>query len=389
MSVRVRSCNWGWIAAATVACALGCGDADKPSGPPPESFDAPERLFAVDSLGSTEGDDSFGLIVDVALSPAGALAVSQYGLGQVWVFDARGRKRVVGRRGEGPGEFAAGPDVVWRGDTLVVVESTRQRVSLMAGDGRYLGGYTTISSPTAVRYGPVGYLRSGLTVKAPRTSSSSTPEPKPVLLIGPDGEVVDSLGVVRHRRVTALATLASGMLISFLNPLPNYTRTALSPDGRYFGTADELEGRDGSELQFVLYDDTGNELGRTTVTLATDPASDEDVLERAGDIIESLSKDLPVASVRNSILEAVQPPDRLPALSSFLLDNAGNLWVGTIVKGGGVVWRAWSVEGDLVRTWIADPDLELRQIHDGGAVAVRRDDAAGWRVVFMRPQRAG
>lgn len=160
---------------------------------------------------------------------------------------------------------------------------------------------------------------------------------------------------------------------------------APSPDGRYLGTADELEGPDGSELRFVLYDDTGNELGRTAVGVETDSASDEDVLERASNIVESLSKDLPVASVRKSILEAVQAPDRLPALSRFLVDNAGNLWVGSTVKGGRVVWRAWNIEGDLVRTWIADPDLELKQIHDSGAVAVRRDDVRGWRVVFVRP----
>ncbi|MCY3610405.1 MAG: hypothetical protein OXH51_02620, partial [Gemmatimonadetes bacterium] len=71
------------------------------------------------------------------------------------------------------------------------------------------------------------------------------------------------------------------------------------------------------------------------------------------------------------------------------VDNAGNLWVGSIVKGGRVVWRAWNIEGDLVRMWIADPDLELKQIHDGGAVAVRRDDVRGWRVVFVRPRGAG
>lgn len=387
--MKVRPRTWVSIVSTVVASALRCGDGvDTPPGALPGSLENPERLFAIDSLGSIEGDDSFGLIVDVALSPAGALAVAQYGLGQVWVFDARGTKQVVGRRGEGPGEFAVVPDVAWRGDTLVVVEGTRQRVSLMAGDGRYLRGHTTVSGLTAARYGPVGYLRSGLTVAAPRTSLSSTPEAKPILLVGTDGQILDSLGEIRHRRVAVNATLANGTVLFFLNPLANYTRTELSPDGRYFGTADELEGPDGSELQFVLYNDTGNELGRTTVGVETESASDEDVLERAGDLVESLSKDLPVASVRKSILEAVQAPDRLPALSSFLLDNAGNLWVGSIVKGGRVVWRAWTIEGDLLRTWIAEPDLELRQIHDGGAVAIRRDDVAGWRVVFLRPRGA-
>ena len=385
--MSVRSWIRGWVVTTVAAAALGCGGGDTAPGALPGSVDAAEPLFAIDSLGTTDGADSFGLIVGVALSSAGVLAVSQSGLGEIWVFDARGRRQVVGRRGQGPGEFGSTPSVAWRGDTLLVVDGSGSRISLMASDGRYLRGHATIPRSAAARYGPVGYLRSGLTVAAPRTTSSSTPEPKPIFLVSTDGQILDSLGEARHRRVSADAALPNGRVFVFLNPLANFTRTALSPDARYFGTADELERPDGSELQFVLYDDTGNELGRTTVGVETDPASDDDVLERTGDIVESLSTrhGLPVASVRKSILEAVQAPDRLPALSSFLLDNAGNLWVGSTGKGGRVVWRAWTIEGNLVRTWIADPDLELKQIRDGGAVAIRRDDVRGWRVVFVRP----
>ena len=278
--MSARSWVRGSVVAAVLAGALGCGDADRPPGALSGSIDAPARLFAVDSLGSTDGDDSFGLIVDVALSPEGSLAVSQYGMGEVWVFDAQGRRRVVGRSGGGPGEFGSVPRVAWRGDTLLVVEGVPSRVSLMATDGRYLRGHATVPRSTAARYGPVGYLRSGLTVAAPRTTSSSTPEPNPILLVGTDGQILDSLGEARHRRVSADAALPNGRGFVFLNPLANYTRTELSPDGRYFGTADELEGPDGSELRFVLYDDTGNELGRTAVGVETDPALDDDVLER-------------------------------------------------------------------------------------------------------------
>lgn len=372
-----------------LAGALGCGGADVPPGSLPGSPEVLKRLVAVDSLGSTEGDDSFGFIVDVALSPEGALAVAQYGLGEVWVFDARGRRQIVGRRGEGPGEFGFVPVVAWRSDTLVVVDGSR--VSLMAGDGRYLRGHTTIPRLAAARYGSAGYLRSGLTVAAPRPMASSTPEAKPILLFGNDGQILDSLGEARHRRVSVNAMLAPGNWINFQHPLPNFTRTALSPDGRYFAVADEREGRDGSELQFTLYDDAGKELSRTAVNVETDPASDDDALVRVGDMIAHLSKsgDLPVASVRRSILDALQLPDRVPALSSFLLDNAGGLWVGGIEKSGSVVWRSWSIEGDLLRTWVAAPDLEVKQIHDEGAVAIRRDDVRGWRVVFVRPLGAG
>lgn len=385
----MRSCTPAWMVGTMLAGALGCGGADTPPGSLPGLPEVPERLVAVDSLGSTEGDDSFGGIVDVALSPEGALAVAQYGLGEVWVFDARGRRQIVGRRGEGPGEFGFVPAVAWRSDTLVAVDGSR--VSLMAGDGRYLRGHATIPRHAAARYRSAGYLRSGLTVAAPQTSSSSTPAAKPILLFGNDGQILDSLGEARHRRVSVNAMLAPGNWFNFLHPLPNFTRTALSPDGRYFAVADEHEGRDGSELQFALYDDTGKELGRTTVNVETDPASEDDVLaRRIGEAIEGLAErsNLPVASVRRSILDAVQLPDRVPALSSFLLDNAGGLWVGSIDKSGSVVWRSWSIEGDLLRTWIAAPDLEVKQIHDGGALAIRRDDVRGWRVVFLRPRGA-
>ncbi len=348
------------------------------------SLEAQERLFATDSVGSTAGDDSFGRIVDVALSPEGALAVAQFGLSEVWVFDAGGRKQIVGRPGEGPGEFGLVSAVAWRSDTLVVLEGRRQRVSLIAGNGRYLGGHNILSLATG-RYGPVGYLRSGLTVTAPRVFATSTAAAKPLHLVATDNQVAVSIGEVRHRRVSVETTLA-GRPILFQHPMPNFTRTALSPDGRYFATADEDESREGSELQFTLFDDTGREVGRTTVTLETDPASDDDVLHRLDELITVLAQSHPVASIRRAILNAVHRPDRLPALSSFLLDNAGNLWVGTIGKDSRILWRAWSIEGDLVRTWIVEPTLDVRQIHDGRVVAIRHDDMKGWRVIFLRPQ---
>ncbi|MCY3548253.1 MAG: hypothetical protein OXH49_15365 [Gemmatimonadetes bacterium] len=350
----------------------------------PSSTDAQEHLLAIDSVGSIDGDDSFGLIIDVAASQEGVLAVSQIGLGEVWVFDTDGKK-VVGRRGEGPGEFGFVSAVAWRGDTLVVVEGPRSRVSLMASDGRYLRGHATLYGPAANRYGPVGHLRSGLTVVAPRVSEASTPAAKPLLLVGTDGEVVDSLGEIRHRRVSVTAMFPSGGGIVFRHPMPNYTRTALSPDGSYFATADERQGRDGSEILFVLYADTGEELGRTTVNIDTGPATDEDVLDRLSRLIGDLSKDRSAAIVRRTILDAVQLPDRRPALSSFLLDNTGRLWVGSSGNGE-VVWRAWNIDGDLLRTWRVEPSLDIRQIDEGsGVVAIRRDDLWGWRVVFLRP----
>lgn len=353
----------------------------------PGSLEAQERLFATDSVGSTAGDDAFGRIVHVALSPEGSLAVAQFGLREVWVFDAGGRKQIVGRPGEGPGEFGLVSAVAWRSDTLVVIDGSRQRVSLMAGDGRYLGGHNTTRILAAVRYGPVGYLRSGLTVAAPRVLSTSTAAAKPLHLVDINGQVAASVGEVRHRRVSSRITLA-GRPAVFLHPMPNVTRTALSPDGRYFATADEHESRNGSELQFTLYDDSGREVGRTAVTLETDPASDDDVLHRLDEHIKALSRNHPVASIRRAILEEVHRPHRLPALSSFLLDNAGNLWVGSIGKDGRVLWRAWSIQGDLVRTWIVEPTLDVRQIHDGRVVAIRHDDMKGWRVIFLRPQAA-
>jgi len=95
----VRPWTWVSIVSTVVASALGCSDGvDTPPGALPGSLENPGRLFAIDSLGSVEGDDSFGLIVDVALSPAGALAVAQYGLGQVWVPQtSRGRREPAPR----------------------------------------------------------------------------------------------------------------------------------------------------------------------------------------------------------------------------------------------------------------------------------------------------
>jgi hypothetical protein len=65
------------------------------------------------------------------------------------VFNADGAGRgVIGRPGEGPGEFGSISTLGWRGDTLFVADGQSQRISFFAADGRFLSDLTWLNVQT-------------------------------------------------------------------------------------------------------------------------------------------------------------------------------------------------------------------------------------------------
>ena len=64
----------------------------------------------------------------------------------VLVRDTRGQVRVVGKRGEGPGEFANVSGLSWRGDTLWVSDARLRRMQAFSSNGKFLAGYPVRSA---------------------------------------------------------------------------------------------------------------------------------------------------------------------------------------------------------------------------------------------------
>ncbi|MGH7426950.1 MAG: 6-bladed beta-propeller [Candidatus Methylomirabilaceae bacterium] len=90
------------------------------------------------TIGTASGDASyeFAKVWDVAADERGGIYVADPGRREVLAYDSTGRfRRIIGRSGEGPGEFRAPTGVEWRDGVLAVLDYVVSRVSFFTADG--------------------------------------------------------------------------------------------------------------------------------------------------------------------------------------------------------------------------------------------------------------
>jgi hypothetical protein len=83
----------------------------------------------------TPSDSGSGRFGDVAEGRNGRLAWTDGRPGQFLLRDSSGRVRVVGRRGEGPGEFDRPDNFAWKADTLFVSDWRLRRIQVFSDTG--------------------------------------------------------------------------------------------------------------------------------------------------------------------------------------------------------------------------------------------------------------
>lgn len=100
---------------------------------------APPHLTttATTSFGSEEGDGALSAVFGIAESDDGRLFISEPQFSRVIEFGSDGTfVGILGRAGDGPGEFRFPGRMGWRGDTLAVLEFQRG-ISLFSPDGAF------------------------------------------------------------------------------------------------------------------------------------------------------------------------------------------------------------------------------------------------------------
>ena len=148
-------------------------------------WERPARLVEELRLGTIEGDEetSFGAITHVAVAENGSIFLVDPLVPQIYRFDGSGDLLgLVGREGEGPGEYSSDIiGVIIVGDRLLVADADNRRLSAFSLDGAYqgtlgpVGGLRSLFSP-ALAHGPDGGVavwvlteRIGTSLKAARS----------------------------------------------------------------------------------------------------------------------------------------------------------------------------------------------------------------------------
>jgi hypothetical protein len=343
-------------------------------------------LVLESDLGSDEAaeEEQFFRVTDVRRDRRGRLAVLNAGTGQVRFFNSNGEfDRVLGRKGNGPGEFQAPLRIeALDEDTIVVFDADLRRLSLIGPEG---GVGRTITLPGELNYVRlVGILPNGdfvlssEAIQAPAGRKPSVDHAR-ILRLNRQGRQVGEIGVYRTRRWVRL----DGNSI---------TKPEFDPVTS-FGVVDSLvwvaEG-DGYEVRF--YDATGA-FRRVTRWVGPDRTvteADRDRWSQEQMRWAQTAEDR--ASIKQQLARTVYADERA-AYDMVVGNQSGRLWIRD--------FDPWARE---YRTWLVldedgRPDgvvttpisLEVMEIAEDWVAGVSRDSLDVSHVVTYRiaPTRGG
>lgn len=401
---RFRHAVRPWVAAA-LASAAACGGSPRSDGDPSIS-----RLPAYILEPDLTFDGGFGQLGAVAVDARGTVFMADLQTQQVSAFRPDGRRlAVLGRRGDGPGEFRLLRDVAaGRGDTLFALDVAAQRISAFT---------------------PAPELKPAYTLPLPRAGGMAVP---PLMVprdggfllpftrgfgpgAGPAGGSLADGGALTVRRVAADGT--SRDLLELAGRATLVTRHArgstvaelpfAAPSVVRLGAGDRLYSGVGDSARVTVRDAAGTLLGSIRWPHAPVQVSRGDV--RA--LLASFSADPRSRAQRDALRQAARDgrlPRTRPAFLALLPDNGGGVWIATpgsgdrlvrrdgrFVYGGSsaaVTWRIFDRDGHAAGVARAPAGVQLVALRDGRAYGIATDDDGVQRVVRFRirpPPRPG
>ncbi len=347
---------------------------------------APFAVREIVRFGGEGGPDheTFAFVSSVSLDSAGLVYVADLRRHRVTVHDTLGRlHRIIGRQGEGPGEFESLFSAVpYRGD-LAVLDVGNARVGLIAADDTWRGQYPAMgslsASPKTLRLylvGPGEMYQWGHDVvddithpvwwpyeAGQREAAVARPTLPP-----PEGEIP----------ARVVCTLGRGFSW-FDHPLAPRSLSHPAPGGAtHLATSDRYR-----VLTLSPQGDTVRILDRETPPVPLAEADWVSVHAR----FEQWLADKEGASCTPGELDR---PARRPAIEALVVDPAGQLWMERAVQGG-TVWEGFDASGRLVASFTGfDYDREWTTPWiAGGLVAWVSTDALDVPTVHVGRIRAG
>jgi hypothetical protein len=331
-------------------------------------------------IGTLDGEPEyvFSRIPSLAVADDGSILVSDGVAQELRVYDARGRyQRTIGRRGEGPGEFASAPTIVaLAGDTLIAFDGRSLRLTsfTMTGD---LIGETPLRSEAVGRPQSVVRLNDGsYLVRSPWTSPGSETSSYDLRLD------IDSV-VVTHANagggfldtVRVMAGAPTARSVEVTGSLFR-TRQAPTPYGtRAFVLASESGVVLAHNQEFILelVDDDDRILLR--VRGVDHPATASEIRSRhEADLREDLGEGEIDPFVLRINLDFL--PDRLPAFRSIVVAESDDIWVSLseFDASAGYDWLVFSPSGELRGAVHTPPDLQVFHVESDHLVGVVFDE---------------
>ncbi|MFC1661663.1 hypothetical protein ACFL3S_09465 [Gemmatimonadota bacterium] len=323
------------------------------------------------SVGVVEGDSiqEFHRVVTPFLLPDGSLAIPVAGAHTIRVFDPDGRiLSSLGRRGEGPGEFAFLGAAWPRGDTIEVFDGRLLRITRFLPDGSHQ--VVPLDPVPSAQSAVPGGLPDGWAVMGVADAGMGRRDSLVVHRFGRTGahlgEVAQTEGMARYSIGTA-----SG-------PDP------LSPKALFAVRRGEIYVAETLTPAIRVLDSMG--ALRREITWEPDEALSPDAAFRlvVDSAVARVEPDR--AAATRQYLEAFPVQDRLSSFWDFIVDEEGFVWVRpfeplrhTLALGGferagpGGRWLIYSSQGVEVGSVEVPSELEPAFITSEAMVGIRRD----------------
>ena len=333
-------------------------------------------------IGVLDGNPAYTFtgILDVRTRHDGSVLVSDAG-GEIRIYGDDGlHLRTLGRRGDGPGEFATGPSIVGlAGDTVFAWDSRRRRVTAFSDQGHTLETTTLLTEAI----GPLTLLRQsdGTYLSKSRWVSSTADEEGPhdvrveldsVVVARRDasGAVLDTVEIrADMERVRRRQALDDGRFAMQMMARPLTARAFLRSNG-----AQPIIAHNKS-LELVHYGEVGRPQEVLRVAGAWPTASADAIrstLEaRLAEAAEEREMDPRTLRVYEEFM-----PERAPTFSELLISAEGHIWVASFEfdASDGYEWLVFSPRGQLHGTVRTPPDLRVFDIRGDYLVGVVGDE---------------
>jgi hypothetical protein len=314
----------------------------------------PDSSFAVPDSVDTE----LSYVTDMAVDSDGSVFVADVRLSHVLQLDARGGvRRIIGRLGEGPGEFSSALFLGFHRDSLWVYDPGQVRISLFPrGRGAVttvpLDGYRTPGAiggaPRARRGAPMAILPDGNLLLDENVTMSDNPADgyRNTLLLRADRSllILDTLANLTNVHSSCVFVYRDGQ--SHINqPFADDPLYAVANDGLRFATVTRVAPTDGGDQRFrVTLVDTKT---RRSITreIAYRPRPlparvvDSAIAGIASGMLGSISSPVTIDSLRRRLFR----PAYYPPVARASLARDGTLWLRVRFADGPVDAAEWMV----------------------------------------------
>ena len=362
------------ITLAVAAAVLGCQPKRQPATESvgTEGAGAPRQFTLVEDvrIGSqSDPDIGFTSVGGVVVGPDRRMYVSERQDLQMRIYDAAGNlERVVGRRGQGPGEFQSMGHLGLLGDTVWVLDSRNRRITLFNLDGDLIESVRAprillSPAPDLVALRPT-YLRpdrnwvSGAAMEVGIEGVSYT---VPELLFDPSGALADTLRnveIVIRLRVTidSISFLPEDLLLD--DPIISHDPGVRTVIVRRAGATSDVP----STFSVTSISVSGDTVFDTSFEYRPMPVSDT-YIDR---VVESLAAGRQARMGAGRFERALRSglPPFHPPVTQVRFGEDGAIWLRRESEDG-AIWPIWlrreRSEGETeAQYWILEPDGVVR-----------------------------